>query len=79
MTPQERASIRAQLRVRRLLDGTYEVYTTVHGSGVFRWIKVTKDIAEWYRDTFQLDYQNHWNDVNMSTGELKQAQPMPPY
>lgn len=55
MTPQERTAIRAQLRLRRdCLTGEYEVFTTIHSTGVFRWYKVSESTARWYEVTFKL-------------------------
>lgn len=54
----EAASTRSQLRV-RCVNGerSCEVYTTIHGTGVFRWIKVTKEIADWYCKHFGLQLE----------------------
>jgi hypothetical protein len=45
----EAATIRAQLRIRQNhIADCWEVYTTIHGSGVFRWYKVSEFTKDWY-------------------------------
>lgn len=47
----EAAAIRSQLRIRHTEKG-FEVFTTVHGSGVFKWYIIDQDRANWYLKTF---------------------------
>jgi hypothetical protein len=53
VTRSEAAAIRNQLRYRRnhLFD-CWEIYTTIHGTGVFRWMKVSQFTKDWYLMTF---------------------------
>lgn len=54
-TPKELAdqSIRNQLALRwNATHGCPEVFTTIHGTGVFRWYKITDAVAVWYRRQF---------------------------
>lgn len=54
MNKLEAASIRSQLRARISKDSRYEIYTTLHGSGIFRWFSVSKHDFDWYCQTFDL-------------------------
>jgi hypothetical protein len=51
----EQNFIRSKLAIKHdaLLD-EYSVYTTTHGSMVFRWYKCTKESFEWYKTQFNL-------------------------
>jgi len=54
----ERESIRSQLRVRWNTEyGCYEVHTTIHGSGVFRWFKITEGLKNWYVNKFNIQVE----------------------
>jgi len=49
----EAARIRQQLAIRRNEQlNCWEVFTTIHGSHIFRWFRVTAEIAKWYLETF---------------------------
>lgn len=49
----EAAVIRSQLALRiNQIDDSFEVYTTIHGSGVFKWFKITRQNYEWYKRQF---------------------------
>ncbi len=49
----EAAAIRAKLVLRfNAVADRWEVYTTIHGTGVFRWYAITNDIFNWYRRNF---------------------------
>jgi hypothetical protein len=51
----EAALIKKNLRMRfNTLYGCHEVYTTIHGSGVFKWMTVSDETADWYREQFGL-------------------------
>lgn len=54
--------IRSQLRIRLNLAGIHEVYTTIHGSGVFRWFLVSSETADWYVRTFNLKVEQLQTD-----------------
>lgn len=70
MTPQERTAIRAQLRLRYdVLTGTYEVYTTIHGTGIFKWFIITEETAIWYERNFGL-VTTSINRPDIDTGHI---------
>lgn len=49
----EAAVIRSQLSLKHdILAEEYYVYTTLHGSGHFRWFKVSKETFQWYQSNF---------------------------
>jgi hypothetical protein len=51
----EAAVIRSQLKLRRnRISGNWEVYTTLHGSGIFKWFVISKERLDWYLQTFDL-------------------------
>ena len=63
MNKVEAASIRAQLKLRYNHDlKIYQVYTTVHGSGVFRWYNINRKEAEWYCENFNLTIEEYSNE-----------------
>lgn len=67
----EAATIRSQLQVRFNAAFTcYEVYSTIHGSGIYKWFKVTPEIARWYCDTFKLQMTDTLT-INAATGEFE--------
>lgn len=75
MTPQEATAIRAQLRLREnVMTGELEVYTTIHGTGIFKWYKVSRDIADWYYKRFRLTWE-YWNRPDIDTGHINEATP----
>lgn len=48
------AAIRAQLALRFNTNyGCWEVYSTIHGTGIFKWFKVSENIAGWYAKKFE--------------------------
>lgn len=52
----ESAMIRSQLMLRINPEtNEYEVYTTIHGSGVFRWHTIRKETARWYAQRFDIE------------------------
>lgn len=52
----EAASIRSKLRLRwNINDGCWEVYTTIHGSMVFRWFKISETTKTFYQQQFNLE------------------------
>ena len=63
----EAASIRGQLRLRISNIGQKEVYTTIHGTHVWRWFSVSDSDFEWYRNHFGLTVEN----IPMENGEVK--------
>lgn len=48
----EQASIRSKLELRQDALGTWQLYSTVHGTNVFRWFKISPETAAWYRTNF---------------------------
>ena len=53
ITRTEAALIRNKLAVRfNDSRGCYEVYTTIHGSGIFKWFTISAAIYQWYIQTF---------------------------
>jgi hypothetical protein len=51
----EARMIRKNLALRfNTLYNCYEVYTAIHGTGVFRWMKITDEVCDWYKKTFSL-------------------------
>ena len=49
----EIAVIRSQLALRsNPVNNSYEVYTTIHGTGVFKWIGISQSTYEWYKRNF---------------------------
>lgn len=66
----ELQAIRAKLSLRyNMAFSCYEVYTTIHGSGVFRWYKITDEIADWYKNHFDLTVTQYLQP-SISTGGL---------
>jgi hypothetical protein len=52
----ENESIRSKLELRwNKTYNCYEVYTTIHGTGVFRWIRLDDAGARWYAQVFELN------------------------
>lgn len=47
----EDKEIRSQLKLRRHKD-QHQVWTIIHGSGIFRWIYITTEEYEWYKTHF---------------------------
>lgn len=71
MTPQEATAIRSQLRLRQdCLTDEWEVYTTIHGTGIFKWFKVSHETAEWYVKTFKHIVLEYINRPDISTGHI---------
>lgn len=49
----EAAMIRDKLQLRRnRVEDCWEVYTTIHGSQLFRWYKISESIKNWYIGNF---------------------------
>lgn len=48
----EAASIRSKLKLRINLEGHYEVYTTIHGTGLFKWFIIDSQSVEFYKKNF---------------------------
>ncbi len=51
----EALSNRAFLQLRRTVspqETLYEVYTTIHGTGVFKWFTISEVTYEWYLANF---------------------------
>lgn len=49
----EAAVIRSKLQLKHdVLSGEYYVYTTLHGSGHFKWFKVSHETFKWYQEKF---------------------------
>lgn len=66
----EAQAIRAALKLRfNTIFNCYEVYTTVHNSGVFRWYKITDEVAEWYKTHFSLQVETYLQP-SLNTGGL---------
>jgi hypothetical protein len=75
----EAQAIRNQLRLRfNTLFNTYEVYTTVHGSGVFRWFKITDETAQWYKEHFGLKVDSYLQASLRTGGLLEVSHSSPP-
>lgn len=71
----ERQNIRMQLRLRWNTEkGCYEVYTTIHGTGVFRWFAVSEDIKDWYIKQFGLQVEKY-AAIDGVTGAFNNYQP----
>jgi hypothetical protein len=49
--PFESSRIRRELKLRQTKEG-WEVYTTIHGSGVFRWFRLSESESDWYIRNF---------------------------
>lgn len=65
--PLEAKSIRESLKLRHIIsDNSYEVYTTIHGSGIFKWFRITKETAEWYSKQFSLQIEEYHMKVHVS-------------
>lgn len=66
--------IREKLALRfNTLFNCYEVYTTIHGSGVFRWIKITDEVCEWYKKQFNLTVTSYLQPSRVTGGILQLA------
>jgi hypothetical protein len=53
------AMIKAKLELRwNPTYNTYEVYTTKDGGTTFQWLRISNEIAVWYRDNFDLALPN---------------------
>jgi hypothetical protein len=49
----EAAVIRNKLALRYSIESNcWEIFTTVHGSGHFRWYKISENTKKWYVDNF---------------------------
>lgn len=49
----EAAVIKNNLAIRySTIYNCWQVYTTIHGTGVFRWLSVTESVKNWYLQTF---------------------------
>lgn len=49
----EIASIRNKLQLRFLPeDNVWEVFTTIHGTDIFRWFKISESTKDWYLENF---------------------------
>ena len=48
----EQAYIRNKLVLRQEIDKTWAIYTTIHGTHVYRWFTITDAQAVWYKQTF---------------------------
>jgi hypothetical protein len=49
----EAAVIRNKLALRYSIESNcWEIFTTVHGSGVFKWYKISENTKKWYIDNF---------------------------
>lgn len=56
----EAAVIKSKLALRfNTVFNCYEVYTTFHGSGIFKWYMITDGVAEWYKEHFGLTVQTY--------------------
>ena len=51
-TRSERVEIRSKLALRQNYNNIWEVYTTIHGTGIFKWFIITEAQAKWYQQTF---------------------------
>lgn len=81
ITREEARAIRSQLALRfNTLYNCYEVYTSVHGSGVFKWMKCTDDVANWYKEHFKLNVTSYLQPSLRTGGllEISHREPMPP-
>ena len=71
----ERQNIRMQLRLRFNTEhGCYEIYSTIHGTGVFRWFKISESTKDWYMKQFGLEVEQY-SRIDGMTGAFKQYQP----
>lgn len=49
----EAATIRSQLALRLDLNrNTWQVHTTQHGTGIFRWFDISEEYHQWYVQHF---------------------------
>lgn len=72
----EAQSIRSQLRLRKdYLTGECEVYTTIHGSGVFKWFRISPENYKWYCAQFPEIKFSLINFISSETGELRDLDP----
>lgn len=56
----EAAEIKRNLKLRfNTLYDCHEVYTTIHGSGVFNWMQCTRQVAAWYEEHFGLSVESY--------------------
>lgn len=70
----EAKEIRSKLALRfNTLFNCYEVFTTIHGSGHFKWHKVTDDVANWYKEHFKLTVTSYLQP-SLRTGGLMMLQ-----
>lgn len=70
ITTKEKHLIRKSLALRfNLIDNCYEVYTTIHGTGIFKWFRITDDVADWYKKTFGLSVSQYLH-ASTQTGGL---------
>jgi hypothetical protein len=70
----EALSIRNQLRLRWNTEyGCHEVYTTIHGTGVFRWFKISETLKDWYVKHFNLQVETYISVT--STGAITHYKP----
>lgn len=68
----EGREIRKKLALRfNLLYNCHEVYTSIHGSHVFRWMKITDDVAKWYKESFGLSVSTYLQPSAMTGGILE--------
>lgn len=66
----EAAEIRRNLRMRfNTLNGCHEVFTTIHGSGVFKWMMCSNETATWYKEHFNLEVEAYLQP-SLRTGGL---------
>jgi len=71
-TAREVAEIKSKLALRfNNLFNCYEVYSTIHGTGVFRWMKITDDVAEWYKKSFNLIVTTYVQPSSVSGGIME--------
>lgn len=79
ITKTEAKAIRDNLALRyNMLYSCYEIYTSIHGSGIFRWMKVTDDIAEWYKNHFGLTVSEYLQPSINTGGILSVTHRSPP-
>jgi hypothetical protein len=49
----EASAIRNALKLKTDTNGERWVYTTIHGTGTFRWFKITQSVYDWYKQNFR--------------------------